>query len=122
MEIPSDTPLELAVAAIERHRDVKYHGTEVTDENDGHLYEVALWVRDHQEEIDSKEEPKDRDRDVTRVVISGVMRIEGNAYDIDRVIQACRDSLRRIEIERRDPRDKIAVLVPGPDPTHQVRG
>jgi hypothetical protein len=118
MEIPSETPLELVTAAIERHRDRKYQGQEVTDENDGHLYEVALWVRDHQEEFDSK----DRDKDVTRVVIKGVMRIEGNAYDIDRVIQACRDSLRRIEIERRDPRDKIAVLVPGPDPTHQVRG
>jgi len=61
-------------------------------------------------------------REVTRVDASGSLRIEGNAYDIDRVIQACRDAMRRIEIERRNPSEKFAVLVPGPDPTHQVRG
>jgi sugar lactone lactonase YvrE len=118
MEIPSQDPLEIVTAAIERHRDDQWHGGPVSDENDRRLYDVAVWVRDNQQEIDSK----DDDKGVTRVVILGVMRIEGNAYDIDRVIQACRDALRRIEIERRDPKEKIAVLVPGPDPTHQVRG
>jgi hypothetical protein len=57
------------------------------------------------------------ERETTRVDASGVLRIEGNAYDINRVQVACRDALRRLEIERRDPREKVAVMVPGPDPT-----
>jgi hypothetical protein len=59
--------------------------------------------------------------DILRVDASMPLRIEGNAYDINRVQQACRDAMRRIEIERRDPRDRFTVAVPGPDPTHEAQ-
>lgn len=62
-EIPSEEPLEIVVAAIERHRDERYHGGEVTDKNDRSLYETAIWVRSQQQEIDSEEE---QDRDVMK--------------------------------------------------------
>ena len=44
-------PLLTVVEAIERHRDEKYEGAEVTDERDAHLYEAALWARDNAQEF-----------------------------------------------------------------------
>lgn len=59
--------------------------------------------------------------EVVRVNAKGPLRIEGNVYDINRVLQAVRDAMRRIEIERRDPNENFAVLVPGPDPSYETQ-
>jgi hypothetical protein len=59
--------------------------------------------------------------EVVQVSAKGPLRIEGNVYDIDRVLQAVRDAMRKIEIERRDPNANFVVMVPGPDPTYEAQ-
>lgn len=59
--------------------------------------------------------------EVLRVSAKGPLRIEGNVYDIDRVLQAVRDAMRRVEIERRDPTESFTVNVPGPDPSYEAQ-
>lgn len=49
--------LEIVVSAIEAHRDKHWpDGQEVKDPADAELYDVAIWVRSQQQEVDIEEE------------------------------------------------------------------
>lgn len=53
----SQAPAEILADAIEAHLEAKYHGGQVTDPLDAHLYDTAVWFRTWQDHARDPDAP-----------------------------------------------------------------